>query len=75
MSQSQSLENQEQLMNQTMILNNVINSSSKTVQVLFEDLKVNLVIKEGKAIHRCPVACIIERPWCQQGLLAAVGIL
>ncbi|GFR66098.1 mitochondrial ribosomal protein VAR1 [Elysia marginata] len=39
LSQSHSLENQHRLMNQTISLNNVINSSSQTVQVLFEDLK------------------------------------
>lgn len=39
LSQSQSLENQDRLMNQTLNLNNIINSSSKTVQALFEDLK------------------------------------
>ncbi|KAK3753460.1 hypothetical protein RRG08_056352 [Elysia crispata] len=39
LSQSVSLENQERLMNQTVSLNNIINSSSKTVQVLFDDLK------------------------------------
>ena len=42
LSQSVSLENQERLMNQTVSLNNIINSSSKTVQVLFDDLKVIL---------------------------------